>query len=182
MAQAEFSLQEKDKKRLIKDRLVRFAVTSGGVGVLAALVLIFVYLAMVVIPLFSDAEIETNYASRITQSGKPLAISIDDYAQIGLVVTQSGEVQFVPLDDSSKSVLLTQQVANNPVVFSQSAPGLGWYGLVDDQGKAHIFKPEFNATLRENTRAPEVVRFRSCLLYTSPSPRDGNVSRMPSSA
>ena len=32
MAQAEFSLQEKDKKRLIKDRLVRFAVTSGGVG------------------------------------------------------------------------------------------------------------------------------------------------------
>ncbi|MEF1306633.1 hypothetical protein QTO17_32720, partial [Vibrio owensii] len=48
MAQAEFSLQEKDKKRLIKDRLVRFAVTSGGVGVLAALVLIFVYLAMVI--------------------------------------------------------------------------------------------------------------------------------------
>lgn len=37
MAQAEFSLQEKDKKRLIKDRLVRLAVTSGGVGVLAAL-------------------------------------------------------------------------------------------------------------------------------------------------
>lgn len=57
MAQAEFSLQEKDKKRLIKDRLVRLAVTSGGVGVLAALILIFVYLAMVIIPLFSDAEI-----------------------------------------------------------------------------------------------------------------------------
>lgn len=52
MAQAEFSLQEKDKKRLIKDRLVRLAVTSGGVGVLAALILIFVYLAMVIIPLF----------------------------------------------------------------------------------------------------------------------------------
>ncbi len=52
MAQAEFSLQEKDKKRLIKDRLVRFAVTSGGVGVLAALVLIFVYLAMVIILCF----------------------------------------------------------------------------------------------------------------------------------
>lgn len=58
MAQAEFSLQEKDKKRLIKDRLVRLAVTSGGVGVLAALILIFVYLAMVIIPLFSDAEIK----------------------------------------------------------------------------------------------------------------------------
>ncbi|TOO95271.1 hypothetical protein CGH25_07610, partial [Vibrio parahaemolyticus] len=62
MAQAEFSLQEKDKKRLIKDRLVRLAVTSGGVGVLAALILIFVYLAMVIIPLFSDAEIKPNHA------------------------------------------------------------------------------------------------------------------------
>ncbi|MFM2594202.1 ABC transporter permease subunit [Vibrio harveyi] len=163
MAQAEFSLQEKDKKRLIKDRLVRFAVTSGGVGVLAALVLIFVYLAMVIIPLFSDAEIETNYAARATQSGKPLAISVDDYSQIGLVLTQSGEVRFLPLDDSSKPALYTQQIANNPVAFSQSAPGLGWYGLVDDQGKAHIFKPEFNATLRENTRPPEVVPFRTSM-------------------
>lgn len=163
MAQAEFSLQEKDKKRLFKDRLVRFAVTSGGVGVLAALVLIFVYLAMVIIPLFSDAEIETNYAARVTQSGKPLAISVDDYSQIGLVLTQSGEARFLPLDDSSKPALYTQQIANNPVAFSQSAPGLGWYGLVDGQGKAHIFKPEFNATLRENTRPPEVVPFRTSM-------------------
>ena len=28
----------------------------------------------------------------------------------------------------------------------------------------------------------EVVKFKSCLLYTSPSPRDGLLSRMPSSA
>ena len=26
------------------------------------------------------------------------------------------------------------------------------------------------------------ITFRSCLLYTSPSPRDGSISRMPSSA
>ncbi|MGR5421812.1 ABC transporter permease subunit [Vibrio sp. PNB22_4_1] len=157
MAQAEFSLQQKDKKRRIKDRLVRLAVTSGGVGVLAALVLIFVYLAMVTIPLFSDAEIETNYASRTTQSGKPLAIAVDDYSQIGLVLTQSGEVRFLSLDDPTKPVLYTQQIANSPVAFAKSSPGLGWYGLVDEKGEAHLFKPEFNATLRENTRPPEVI-------------------------
>ncbi|MGR5549860.1 ABC transporter permease subunit [Vibrio sp. DNB22_12_1] len=157
MAQAEFSLQQKDKKRRIKDRLVRLAVTSGGVGVLAALVLIFVYLAMVTIPLFSDAEIETNYASRTTQSGRPLAIAVDDYSQIGLVLTQSGEVRFLSLDDPTKPVLYTQQIANSPVAFAKSSPGLGWYGLVDEKGEAHLFKPEFNATLRENTRPPEVI-------------------------
>ncbi|MCV5389814.1 hypothetical protein OFC62_34390, partial [Escherichia coli] len=66
MAQAEFSLQEKDKKRLIKDRLVRLAVTSGGVGVLAALILIFVYLAMVIFPLSADAEIYPIPPTRAT--------------------------------------------------------------------------------------------------------------------
>ncbi|MGP8306317.1 ABC transporter permease subunit [Vibrio sp. YIC-376] len=161
MAQAEFSLQEKDKKRLIKDRLFRLAVTSGGVGVLAALILIFVYLAMVIIPLFSDAKIETNHSMRSADVGEPLAISVDDYAQLAFVLTKSGQVQFLSMDEPEKSALYTKQIVSHPVSFSQSAPGRGWYGLVDDQGKAHIFKPEFNATLRENTRPPEIVAFNT---------------------
>ena len=31
-------------------------------------------------------------------------------------------------------------------------------------------------------KAPQKVKFNFCLLYTSPSPRDGLLSRMPSSA
>ncbi|EJG1729871.1 ABC transporter permease subunit [Vibrio parahaemolyticus] len=172
MAQAEFSLQEKDKKRLIKDRLVRLAVTSGGVGVLAALILIFVYLAMVIIPLFSDAEIKPNHATRTTQVGMPLAISVDDYSQLAFVLTQSGEIQYLSMDAPDKPAIYTQQLATNPVSFSQSAPGLGWYGLVDDQGLAHIFKPEFNATLRENTRPPEVVTLSTDINLTLTDAQD----------
>ncbi|ELB2048215.1 ABC transporter permease subunit [Vibrio parahaemolyticus] len=172
MAQAEFSLQEKDKKRLIKDRLVRLAVTSGGVGVLAALILIFVYLAMVIIPLFSDAEIKPNHATRTTQVGMPLAISVDDYSQLAFVLTQSGEIQYLSMDAPDKPAIYTQQLATNPVSFSQSAPGLGWYGLVDDQGLAHIFKPEFNATLRENTRPPEVVALSTDINLTLTDAQD----------
>ncbi len=163
MAQAEFSLQEKDRKRLIKDRLVRFAVTSGGLGVLAALILIFVYLAMVIIPLFSDAKIETNHATRSTQVGEPLAVAVDDYAQLAFVLTKSGQVQFFSMDEPEQSALYIHQIATDPVSFSQSAPGHGWYGLVDNLGKAHIFKPEFNATLRENSRPPEIVTFNTSM-------------------
>ena len=36
--------------------------------------------------------------------------------------------------------------------------------------------------LRENTDLSEAVLLETCLLYTSPSPRDGLLSRMPSSA
>ncbi|MFH4512789.1 ABC transporter permease subunit [Vibrio alginolyticus] len=172
MAQAEFSLQEKDKKRLIKDRLVRLAVTSGGVGVLAALILIFVYLAMVIIPLFSDTEIKTNQAIRATHIETPLAISVDDYAQLAFVLTQSGEIQYLSMDDPTKPAVYTQQIAQKPVAFSQSAPGLGWYGFVDGQGKANLFKPEFNATLRENTRPPEVIELDTSMDLTLSTPQD----------
>ena len=37
-------------------------------------------------------------------------------------------------------------------------------------------------TTRRGEDNPEIVRYWSCLLYTSPSPRDGLLSRMPSSA
>ena len=38
---------------------------------------------------------------------------------------------------------------------------------------AAIYNPEIKKNLEES---------RDCLLYTSPSPRDGRISRMPSSA
>ncbi len=57
MATANFSLQTKDRKRLVKDRLVRWIVSFGGLSVLASLIFIFVYLAYVTFPLFSDAKV-----------------------------------------------------------------------------------------------------------------------------
>ena len=48
-------------------------------------------------------------------------------------------------------------------------------------------KPRYNGHWRDRDEAPPegvepVVRFKNCLLYTSPSPRDATLSRMPSSA
>ncbi len=163
MAQAEFSLQEKDKKRLIKDRLARLAVTSGGLGVLAALVLIFVYLVMVIFPLFSDAKIETNHAMRSADVGEPFAISVDDYAQLAFVITQKGQVQFLSMNKPQQPAIVTKPIVSHPVSFAQSVPSQGWYGLVDEQGKAHIFKPEFNSTLRDNARLPEIIPFNTSM-------------------
>ncbi|MDW2150878.1 phosphate ABC transporter permease, partial [Vibrio sp. 378] len=116
--------------------------------------------------------IKPNHATRTTQVGMPLAISVDDYSQLAFVLTQSGEIQYLSMDAPDKPAIYTQQLATNPVSFSQSAPGLGWYGLVDDQGLAHIFKPEFNATLRENTRPPEVVALSTDMNLTLPDTQD----------
>ena len=41
---------------------------------------------------------------------------------------------------------------------------------------------DLKITLKENIDLGRVIRFDACLLYTSPSPRDATLSRMPSSA
>ena len=53
---------------------------------------------------------------------------------------------------------------------------------------AHLYGERENLTIdrwrerRDRLRADPTADFDTCLLYTSPSPRDGLLSRMPSSA
>ena len=57
-------------------------------------------------------------------------------------------------------------------------------------GEAHIVRPKQPTELSDDEWAEYLfmrknikgVQFESCLLYTSPSPRDDELSRMPSSA
>ena len=42
--------------------------------------------------------------------------------------------------------------------------------------------PQLNPSKAEHVEGAKVGQFYNCLLYTSPSPRDGLLSRMPSSA
>ena len=49
----------------------------------------------------------------------------------------------------------------------------------DEYEKAQKFKEYVQGIFIENNSQDE---FKSCLLYTSPSPRDATLSRMPSSA
>ena len=55
------------------------------------------------------------------------------------------------------------------------------------QGRQLDFISQFTSTIRhihgsENVVADALSRIETCLLYTSPSPRDATLSRMPSSA
>ena len=47
------------------------------------------------------------------------------------------------------------------------------------EGPDGVMIPEFNTLISESS---DLLFFKACLLYTSPSPRDASLSRMPSSA
>ena len=54
-------------------------------------------------------------------------------------------------------------------------------GLIDKYEPERIILEDFDAN--KNSKSPRIKQLlRSCLLYTSPSPRDQRGSRMPSSA
>ena len=65
---------------------------------------------------------------------------------------------------------LKKQASDNPIQFwgSFAKSELDWF--------------EPFQTVLDNQNAPFFKWFKDCLLYTSPSPRDEKVSRMPSSA
>src|SRR3546814_7880144 len=53
-------LQRKRRIRALKDRLTRWYVLVGGLAVLAAITLIFFFLAYVVVPLFQGADLTSQ--------------------------------------------------------------------------------------------------------------------------
>ncbi|CAH0524846.1 ABC transporter permease subunit [Vibrio hippocampi] len=92
MATANFSLQTKDYKRLVKDRLVRWIVSFGGVSVLASLIGIFIYFALVIFPLFENAEVKWQPSVPVTVA-QPVAYSTyDPRSRIAVLITDAGEV------------------------------------------------------------------------------------------
>ncbi|PMG18505.1 phosphate ABC transporter permease [Vibrio splendidus] len=145
MASAQFSLKERDKKRWLKDRLVRFSVTCGAVSVLAALVLIFVYLAMVILPVFSDTGLETDQAVKTVAVEKPIALSVDEYGQHAFTIEKSGLVQFWDLESQNTHSYFERNVLANPVAFSRNTPSENWFAFADSASNLTFFYPEYSA-------------------------------------
>ncbi len=152
MVQATFSLKDRDQKRLIKDRMVRLAVTCGGVSVLGALVLIFVYLALVVLPLFSDAKLEANFASQPISTSNPKYLAIDEYGERAFVVSDKGKAEFWLLNHEKSSPIWSEQLDIKPTHFSTTSSSSSWFAMSDDQNRVVVVRPQFVYSLAKNGR------------------------------
>ncbi len=152
MVQATFSLKERDRKRLIKDRIVRLAVTCGGISVLGALILIFVYLALVVMPLFSEPKLETNFANQPISTSNPKYISIDEYGDHAFVISDKGAAEFWELDHETNAPVWHEQLDVIPTYFASATPDSGWFSLSDSQNHVVVVRPKFVSSMTKNGR------------------------------
>ncbi len=99
------AMVRKRRVRALKDRLTHWYVAIGGLAVLAAITLIFFYLAYVVAPLFKGASLTANpalNAAWLPDAGAPMMITIEEQNQIGMRISDKGEVVFFNIDDGAE--------------------------------------------------------------------------------
>lgn len=162
MARAEFSLHKQDRKRLLKDRMVRITVSCVGVSILGALAGMFIYLALMVIPLFEDAALHPQETVTPISSDSPMMIGVNDHGDLGYSLSHTGEMDFWALKHSStkhsstnrSSTLLGSWSVSNvlmqdekePLLFAKESSSQEWLAAATLQGNVAIFKPFINKT------------------------------------
>lgn len=142
-----------NQKRVIKDKIVKYSISSGGALVLVTLLLIFGYLLYVVFPIFAPVSIEVEKQFTQKNNQAIYALGLDEQNDISYQVTKQGELSFYSLrDEDLGENVLTKTMLNKPVAFAQSSPSSNIYLLANDIGQASIFKPDFETSYPNNKR------------------------------
>ncbi|WP_052700670.1 phosphate ABC transporter permease [Methylocucumis oryzae] len=145
------------KWRSALDLLARISVVTGGMGVIAAVVMIFFYLLYVVFPLFLPASAKQlhSYALPEATIGKTLLLDMEEQNQLAARFTDNGQVIF--FDVATGKTVLTDKVKlpSDATItsFAQASPvnsGAVVYGL--SNGKAVIVKQEYGVSFNNNVR------------------------------
>ena len=138
------ALKRKRSLRFFKDNFARWAVAVGGLGVIAAITLIFFYLVYEVAPLFKGAAItpQSSWTQNLDRDKPSLYLSMEEQGEIAFSINHLGELDFrstrtgdrdalfyLPLPDGTK----VSTLASDP-----SDPQLMVAGL--SNGQVIIFK------------------------------------------
>lgn len=147
--------------RYIKDRLARIVVMIGGLGVIAALLLIFVYLAAEVAPMFAGAHVEARKTFALPgDTGRTLFLAAEEQGEIGLRASDSGEVTFFDLYSGAvrKAELLPLGERKISSVNSLAVER-GLLGAALDDGSVLVFSHEYKITYPDDKRliTPELA-------------------------
>ncbi|WP_445672237.1 ABC transporter permease subunit [Pseudomonas inefficax] len=151
-------LQRKRRMRALKDRLTRWYVLVGGLAVLAAITLIFFYLAYVVLPLFQGAELTNRKPLEPTwlqqDAGKPLLIALEEQNLVGMRVSDQGQALFFDTKTGNelKRVALPLPADTHVTSISTDQPGSPLVVLGLSNGQALVFHHTYKITYPDNKK------------------------------
>jgi phosphate transport system permease protein len=139
-----------DRRRRIKDKIANVTIGFGGVFVVLAITLIFVYLLAESWPLFKQAEFDKKQQYQAQQHA--LWVDMDEYNQTGIRVLATGEVQYFEVKTGKTSTFeqlaLPQGVSVSAIERSSVLQGLVGAGL--SNGQLLVFKANYAVDVAED--------------------------------
>ncbi|RJG51291.1 ABC transporter permease subunit [Motilimonas pumila] len=141
----EFSLSlAGSRKRLVKDKLAKYGVTTGAVLVLTALLLIFFYLLYVVQPIFEKAEIEKLVDVKLSQQANSLALGMEEQNEIAYRMSDNGLIEFIAIKGKQQGQVIKQhQLSGQVTSFAQTVPAKGMMAFGFADGSLEVVMPNF---------------------------------------
>lgn len=150
-------LLRKRRNRALKDRMARWYVSIGGLAVLATITLIFFYLAYVVMPIFSGADLTAHKAQQpawLADQGDALMLAVEEQNKVAMRLNSKGHVQFFKLKDSAllNSIDLPIPAGVSISSFSEDQPGSRRTVVGLSDGSALVFKQNYAVTYPNNVK------------------------------
>ena len=149
--------------RFLLDKGARTLIASGGVGVIIAVLLIFVYLLFEVAPLFSSVKVEPlhQYALQGDYSTEVLHLAIEEQSELAMRLDSNGQAAFF---QSATGATIAVREAASPIDSDVSAFALeseadGLFALGSATGQVVLAQYGFETTFDQSgTRriAPEL--------------------------
>ncbi|MFT4888306.1 MAG: phosphate transport system permease protein [Pseudohongiellaceae bacterium] len=159
------TLRVKRKVRHFYDRAARYGIAIGGVGVIATMLVIFIFLIAEVQPLFSSASIDAGPSFQIADSPEDtgLHLAIDEQARLLLRVSARGRAVFLDLDSgvviSEIPLAIPEGYFINQFALDSEESGVFAYSL--NNGNVHIaqylWETEFSSEGNLPAITPRIV-------------------------
>ncbi len=137
------------RKRALLDQAVRYLVTTGGITVLAAVVLIFVYLLWTVAPAFAPASITPSHQLSVLPRSAAL-VDISESGEVALRISTDGVIEFYEVQQGTPLAAYDLGV---PISKAQRVyPTLNRYALLDTTNRLWLVQTDFEVVFEGNVR------------------------------
>lgn len=161
---AQSSMDARTRWRYIKDRMARWGVGIGGMGVIAAILLIFFYLAYVVLPLFAPASLDTGPRYPVPEAvgdTRPWLLAIDEQAEIALRLGDDGIAHFFDYRTGQliASPALAIPAGTSTAGFDELDPATGRFAVSLNDGSVLIAAHDYDISFTDGVRSitPELA-------------------------
>lgn len=159
------------------DVTARVLITVGGIGTIVAVCLVFVFLGLVVVPLFNSATVETadRYEADWVDKNS-VKMAIDEYQSMGWALYDDGELQVFRID-TGETIDRRKLFSDIKLTAASTTVGQDDIALGFEDGTVRFGKIGFDVVFRERKEVPEA--YHDLAAGESMVMEDGVVQRTP---